>query len=168
MDSKKITVKVMHSFFIDALKDVIDHHSDINKKPLDVDLSKPYPLHLRIYMYNCTNPTGGRPRDEYKLQLIVPNQKRGERGNFDTSDGRIVLLVAYAQIYLEPNEGVFVFFDALKHTDFSYSANLQVKASIINRALLEPISLGNKQTGEVIIAAQAAHIMAAIDKRLTV
>lgn len=168
MNNKLITGRVLHSFLIDALNDAMEYHGDILKKPLEIDLLKPYPLRLRVYMYNCTNPSGGRPRDEYKLQLIVPNQQRGERGNFDTSDGRIVLLIAYAQIYSEPNEGVFIFFDALVHTDFSYSANLQVKASVINQALSEPISLGYKQTGEVIIAAQAAHVLEAIDKRLTV
>lgn len=162
----RIATNTLHQYFIGALGDAVKWHSAVEKKPLELDIVKPYPLRLRVYMFNCTNPTGGRPGDEYKLQLIVPNQKRGSRGNFDNSDGRLVLLVAYAYVYGNPAEGVFVLYDALYHTDFSYSANLQVKAAIINNAFVESLSLGKKNTGETIIAARPEHLIEAIDKRI--
>jgi hypothetical protein len=165
--NKHISTKTMHKLFVEALGSAVTWHSSFDKKPLEVDIVRPYPLRLRVYMYNCTNPKGGRPKDEYKSQLIVPNQKRGSRGNFDNSSGRIVLLMAYTQVYNEPEEGVFILYDALMHTDFSYSANLQIKACIINQALSEPLGLGSKATGEIIIAAQRNNLANAIDRRQT-
>ena len=162
----RIATNTLHQYFIDALGDAVRWYSTLEKKPLELDIVKPYPLRLRVYMFNCTNPSGGRPVDEYKSQLIVPNQKRSTRGNFDNSDGRLVLLVAYACVYGSPSEGVFVLYDALYHTDFSYSANLQVKAAIINNAFVEPLSLGKKNTGETIIAARPEHLVEAIDRRI--
>ena len=164
--NERIATHTLHQYFIDALGDAVTWHGTLAKKPLELDIVKPYPLRLRVYIFNCTNPAGGRPVDEYKSQLIVPNQKRGTRGNFDNSDGRLVILAAYARIYDNPAEGVFILYDALYHTDFSYSANLQVKASIINHAFVDPISYGKKNTGETIIAARPEHLLKAIDRRI--
>lgn len=162
----RVSTCEMHSYFISALGDTIAWHSALDKKPLEVDVINPYSLRFRVYMYNCTSPLGKRPKDEYKLQLIVPMQKHGVKGEFDYSDERIVLLIAYAVLYNIAEEGVFVLFDALRHQNFAYSANLQVKADIINQALVEPISIGRKNSGEVIVAAQREHLCEAIDKRL--
>ncbi len=167
-DGTRLSTQEMHFFFLMALGNAVIWHGQLERKPLELDVARPYPLRLRVYMYNCTNPPGGRPRDEYKSQLIVPNQQRGARGNFDNSDGRLVLLVAYAVLYGAPEEGVFILYDALQHADFSYSANLQVKADIINRALVEPVAIGRKTNKEIIIAAQREYLCEAIDKRITV
>jgi hypothetical protein len=81
---------------------------------------------LRVYLFNATRPPGGRPTGEHKVQLIMPGQKRGQRGRFDASDGRIVLLAGYAA-----EEDVFVLWDAGLYPDFAWSRNVQVKAQTL-------------------------------------
>src|SRR5438309_2343229 len=91
----RLSVADLHQTFLDALKDLVSSHADIEEKPLEVDLKSPLPPKLRVYMYNATYPPGGRTMGEHKIQLIVPGQERGARGNFDISGGRVPLLVGY-------------------------------------------------------------------------
>src|SRR5215831_16749425 len=119
----------LHEVFLGGLDGRALAHTDVNEKPLEVDLAPPLPSHVRVYLYNATHPPGGRTMGEHKVQLIVPGQDRGQRGNFDHSGGRIVLLVGY-----EPELEVFVFWDAGVHRDFAYSKNVQVKAETVYEA----------------------------------
>lgn len=164
---ENLSAQALHELLISSLEDAVIWCGPMISKPLEIDIVMPYLLRLRVYMYNCTNPTGGRPKNEYKVQLIVPGQKRHERGRFNWSDGRIVLVIAYARIYDNPGDGVFVLYDALHHTDFAYCANLQISASIITIALIESVGFGTKKTGEIIIAAQKENLLSAIDARLS-
>lgn len=90
---------------------------------LVVELRSPLPRRVRVYIYNATNPPGGRTTPEHKIQLILANQARAQRGNFDRADVDFVLLCGYV-----PEEDVFVFWDAALHVDFAYSKNLQVRS----------------------------------------
>ena len=81
---------------------------------------------LKVYIFNCTAPPGGRSIDEYKVQLILDGQKRGERGRFDTSDGKTILIVGYATPFVDLSGGIWVLFEFDKHIEFAYSANIQV------------------------------------------
>jgi hypothetical protein len=92
-----------------------------------VDL-QPRNLRLRVYLWNCTNPPGGRALDEYKIQVILPGQQRGERGQLDYSDGRLPIIGALVR---DGDDVSFAFWDADKHSDFAYSGNMQVKADVI-------------------------------------
>src|SRR5215831_10895638 len=93
--NERLSVEELHGVFLRALNGFVVSHSDSSVKPLEVDLKSPLPPRLRVYIYNATYPPGGRTMGEHKVQLIVPGQERGARGNFDGSNGRIPLLVGY-------------------------------------------------------------------------
>jgi hypothetical protein len=122
-------------------------------------------------MYNATRPPGGRPLGEHKVQLIVPGQKRGQRGSFDNSGGRIVLLIGYAA-----EEDVFVLWDAGVYTDFAWSRNVQVKAETIIQASAGKLATQERQLRppkgqpivEVVIAAKPRRLGEAIVRRMEI
>ena len=90
---------------------------------LVVELQPPLPRRVRVYVYNATNPSGGRTTLEHKIQLILTGQRAGDRANFDRSGVDLVLLCGYVG-----EQDVFVFWDANLHRDFAYSKNLQVRS----------------------------------------
>jgi hypothetical protein len=97
----------LHQHILDALGDSVFHHTNLTLKPLELDLRYPLPSKVRLYVYNATVPPGGRATGEHKIQLIVPGQARGQRGNLDHSGGRIPLLIGY-----QNEMDVFVLWDA--------------------------------------------------------
>jgi hypothetical protein len=130
MGISKLGQKELHEVFIAALGNSVISHGDLAEKPLEVDLAAPLPSRIRLYLYNATKPPGGRTLGEHKIQLIVPGQGRKQRGNFNHSDGRMVLLVGYS-----PESEVFILWDAGVYTDFAYSSNLQVRPETVYAAL---------------------------------
>ena len=165
----RLRLRELHSAFVTALGARVGRHSDLEVKPLDLDLLSPLPTHARAYTYNATRPPGGRPAGEYKVQLIVPDQSPGERGNFDASDDRDVFLVGYAA-----EEGVFVLWDAGIYRDFSYSRNVQVKSSTILAAFAGEIGLQERvlrprrgvTVRETVVTANSDRLGEAIELRL--
>ena len=131
---------------------------------LVVELLPPLPHRVRVYVYNATNPPGGRPTAEHKIQLMVAGQRKGERANFDWSDVDLVLLCGYAS-----ECDVFVFWDASLHRDFAHSTNLQVKtANVESAAATGSIQRQNRrlQTGpEVVICVPRRLVPTAIEER---
>ena len=83
----------LNGLIIEDLGDRVVWNSGINSKTLLLDLEMPK-RKLRIYVFNCTCPPGGRALDEYKIQMIIEGQSRGERGHINTDDGRIPLIWA--------------------------------------------------------------------------
>lgn len=164
--SHKLGRATLNRLFVESLGDAVIKTEDLDAKPLIIDLQKPYLLKLRVYLYNCTNPPGGRALNEYKIQVIVPDQKRGARASFDYSDGRMPLLAAYVCLSDEIENGVFVLWDTTKHNDFSYSANFQVKAETIIEALCIPISASTRGNNETVLAARRQHLLSAIEMRM--
>ena len=67
---KRLSKKVLNTIFLEGLGEHVVWHSDIFSSPLLVDL-QPRNLRLRVYLWNCTNPPGGRALDEYKIQHII-------------------------------------------------------------------------------------------------
>ena len=122
----------LHEAFLRPFGGRVVRASDSSKKPLSVDLAPPLPRCLRVYMYNLV---GGRPTvrgAEYKAVLRVPGQRVGEYGAFDHGDGRLALVVGYAE-----NLDVFVLWDASLHPRFKNGGNIQVKAAtVLNAAAL--------------------------------
>jgi hypothetical protein len=127
--TERVTQSELHRRFVVALGDKVERHTNLERKPLELDLAPPLPSRVRVYLFNATRPPGGRPTGEHKVQLIMPGQKRGERGQFDQSDNRIVLLAGYAA-----EEDVFVLWDAGLYPDFAWSRNVQVKAETLFEA----------------------------------
>ena len=164
--SPRLSTRELNHLFLTGLGDKARIVGEITDKPLLVDAKLPYSVKLRVYLYNCTNPPGGRAADEYKSQIIVPGQSRGDRGNFDYSGGRLVILGAYARLTAEKDSGVFVFWDPMFHVNFAYSANIQVKSEILIRAFAEKVSYGKKTNGESIIACRYQHLQEGIDARI--
>lgn len=151
---------------MNSLGSSVTSKGELNTKPLLLELKVPYLIKLRVYLYNCTSPAGGRPSHEYKCQIIVPGQTRGHRGNFDFSDGYFVLLCAYGQLSDHSEEGVFVFWDATHHMNFAYSANIQVRVETMIAALFETVGIGTRKNNEVVITAKPANLLHAIIKRI--
>lgn len=132
--TKKLSPANMHKRVVEALgPEKVRDHGPFNEKPFELDLQSPLPQRVRLYLFNATRPPGGRPLGEHKVQLILPGQSRGVRGNFDHSDGRIVLLAGYSA-----EEDVFVFWDACAFSLFIRRIPRRFKAVRIRRITLLP------------------------------
>lgn len=168
--TKKLSQEELHAAFVNALgSNVVRIVNDLNDKPLELDLRSPLPQRVRVYMYNATRPPGGRPLGEHKVQLIVPGQGRGDRGNFDNRDGRIVLLVGYAV-----EDYVFTLWDAGLYVDFAWSRNVQVKVETIVRASAGRLATQDRQlrprngpaVTETLVAASSERLADAVLERI--
>lgn len=146
--------------FVEALGDAVVSHSEYDERPLKIDIKDPIRTKLIVYLFPATHPPGGRKPDEYKFNLAVPNQVRGQKGNFDDSEG-IVILASY-----EEELDVYVLYDAEKHKDFAYNANVQCKSSLIYGAIERDVSTAVKANGELLIAAKSKNLLKALAKRL--
>lgn len=168
--TERVAQEELHQRFVQALgASRVRSHGPFLSKPFEADLVAPLPQRIRVYMYNATRPPGGRPLGEHKVQLIVPGQGRGDRGSFDSSGGRIVLLVGYAA-----EEDVFVLWDAGLYTDFAWSRNVQVKGHTIIDATAGKIATQERQLRpasgrtvvETVLAVKARNLAEAIQKRM--
>jgi excisionase family DNA binding protein len=165
----RVSQAEMHERLIAALGRRVVRHGRSSDKPLEIDLGGPMPVRIRVYMFNATRPPGGRPLGEHKVQLIVPGQRRGERGNFDHGDERVVLLIGYAA-----EEDVYILWDAGLYSDFAWSRNVQVKAETIIEATAGKLATQFRQLRpgegpaiiETLIAAPAERLADAIDTRI--
>jgi len=160
---KSLTTFELHSRFVCSLGDMCDRYSALGDKPLHVIMGKMNPYNLRVYLFHCGNPPGGRSVDEYKIVLNI-GQPRGHRGHLDETDGYYPMIVGYVSDY-----DVFVIWDAMKHQDFTFNKNLQVRADTILCALGQPLSLQNRQTQkgkETVIACRSKFLGKAITERM--
>ena len=159
-----ITVR-LHRAFLDALDGKVVGHSDLKRKPLDLDLALPLPQHLRLYLYSLV--VGGKSRPgEFKAVLRVPGQDVGEYGTFDYSDSRLAVLSAYRD-----DLDVFVLWDASLHERFKNGGNMQVKDTVVSEAAatgwaeqLRPLRSG---TTEIVLACRSRSLPRAIAHRVT-
>jgi hypothetical protein len=119
----------LNQAFVAALGDHVVHVDDFRAAALTLELAPPLPKELRVYLFNATNPPGGRQTPEHKIQLIAPGQHPGEPGNFDFSDGRSVVVAGKVE-----DQEIFVLWDASLYRDFGYSANVQVRTATIEQA----------------------------------
>jgi hypothetical protein len=162
--NERLSVESLHRTFLKALNNAVVSHSDVVAKPLEVDLKSPLPPKIRVYMYNATYPPGGRTMGEHKIQLIVPGQERGARGNFDSTGGRIPLLVGY-----RPDLRIFMLWDAELYVDFAYSRNVQVKPETVYEAFAQGVGRQKRklwnQPPETVFTADARHLAQAILER---
>ena len=165
---KKLKKQELNKCFLDGLKDyVVWSSEDEDAAPLlvDIETSSGFSLRIRAYLFNLTNPPGGRKADEYKAQLILPGQKKGEKVSFDLSDGRYPILAAYTQ---EEEVGVFVLWDALKHNSIAFSSNVQVKSEAILKATYQKIVCSQRANKETIVSARPEYLIDAIRCRIDI
>ena len=150
-----------------ALGGSVAWSSGDESKPFELDLTAPTPRRLRFYIYNATYPPGGRTLGERKIQIIVPGQHRGERGNLDHSDGRTVLLMGY-----EADADVFILWDAGTYRHFPYSMNVQVNAETVFAAYAGKIQTQRRtrrtpcSVTETVICCPSDRLPEALDLRL--
>jgi excisionase family DNA binding protein len=168
--TERVTQEELHRRLVGALgPSCVKSQAPWGDKPFEMDLISPLPQKVRVYMYNATRPPGGRPLGEHKVQLIVPGQRRGQRGSFDNGDGRIVLLVGYAA-----EEDVFVLWDAGLYTNFAWSRNVQVKAETIIHASAGKLATQERQLRppsgrpivETVLAVKPRRLAEAIVRRM--
>lgn len=162
--NERLSVEELHRTFLEALNGAVVSHSAVDVKPLDIDLKSPFPPKLRVYLYNATYPPGGRTMGEHKIQLIVPGQARGERGNFDSSGGHIPILAGY-----RPDIRIFMLWDAELYVDFAYSRNVQVMPETVYEAFAQGIGRQKRhlwtRNDEVVLTADARHLGRALLER---
>lgn len=167
--TERVTQDELHRRLVQALGAEVRSHSPWNTKPFEMDLAPPLPQRVRVYMYNATRPPGGRPLGEHKVQLIIPGQRRDQRGAFDNGDGRIVLLMGYAA-----EEDVFILWDAGLYPDFAWSRNVQVKAETIIQASAGKLATQERQlrppngrpTVETVLSVKPRRLAEAIVRRM--
>ncbi len=167
--SQKLSSAVLNQMFLDSLGQNVESHNGIEDKPLIVKLKPPYNNIFKVYLYNCTNPPGARQAGEYKSQIILPGQQRGERGRFEIEPGMKTLLVGFATITGELSDGVYVLWELKKHMEFAYSANVQVGLSTLLHAYSEPMfSMNKRGNGEWIVVSRPYKLIDAIQKRMEI
>jgi hypothetical protein len=127
--TRRLDQDELHGRFLEALGPSVVGHSGVETKPMEVDLRPPLPPRIRVYLFNATRPPGGRPAGEFKIQLMASGQGRGERGSFDTSGGRLVIVAGYAV-----DEDVFILWDGGLYKDFAWSRNVQVRSETVLEA----------------------------------
>ena len=164
---RNLTPQELNEVFISYLGPAVQCVINPKGKPLELDVQlTSHFAKLRVYLFNCTNPPGGRAPDEFKTQLTVPGQKRGERGQLFYGGDRIVLLGAYARLGTTTEDHVFVFWDATCHNEFAYSSNIQVKTDILISALVKGVTIGRRTSGETIVACTPTHLKEGVETRL--
>lgn len=147
----------LHQRFLDALGSLVVRTDSVDDKPLTLEASPPLPSRLRVYLFNSTNPPGGRSGGEHKIQLIVG--PRGDRGNFDFSEERAVVVAGYESDY-----DAFILWDASRYHSFAYSRNVQVRTDTIEEAVTrnavatQTRSLGSGDL-ELVIAVPSARLI---------
>jgi hypothetical protein len=129
-----LEVPDLHRAFLAPLGDAVLWTSDLRKKPLDVDLALPLPPRLRVYAYNLVNADGRKRRNEHKIVVRVPGLRTGERGSFDFTGDRLVILCGYSA-----ELDVFVLWDASLHPTFVKAMNIQVRSETVFNALMGDI-----------------------------
>src|SRR5262249_8233388 len=80
---------------------------ELEHKPLELELAPPLPKRTRLYVYTATDPPGERSVGDFKIQVIVPGQERGQRGRFEFAAADAVLLVGFVELF-----DVFMLWDA--------------------------------------------------------
>ena len=159
----RLSTTELHDRFVAAVgpSALVDASTDVSGE-LIVELRPPLPSRVRIYIYNATDPPGGRSNPEHKIQLT--GQRRGERGELDWSGVDFVLLCGYAA-----EHDVFVFWDAALHIDFAFSKNLQVRTASLEAAAASGVRVRQNRrlrTGmEVVICTPSQMVIEAIDER---
>lgn len=164
--SNRLKQSDLQKMFREDMGECVKEYSDTGSKPLYLNCGLPISCKLKVYIFNCTNPPGGRKHDEFKSQLIIENQKKPERGHLTEAPGEFVLLVGYADPFGNRNDGVYVIWETEKHREFSFSANLQVKLDPMLKTTEMKTVLYTRSNGEVVVLAKRRNLVEAVRKRL--
>lgn len=163
----RLKQRELNNLFIEHIGAHVDVIGDRNKKPLYLNLGAPYFRTVIAYIYNCTNPLGGRNPGEYKIQMT--DGPRGKKICYDDPKGRTVLMVGYAEIVLgDMVEHEWVLFETAKHRIVAYSANIQIYLHQLLRALNQEIAVCVKGNKETVVIARSQYLPQALEKRFDI
>ena len=168
MASVRLSQSELHKLFLQDVGVYAEDIENYGRKPLNFRLKYPFNRDLKVYIFNCTAPPGGRSIDEFKVQLILDGQKRGDRGQFDTSDGRTTLIVGYATPFVDLGGGLWVLFELDKHMEFAYSANIQVYLRQLLPALEKNVYVCQKHNQEILVISQRQYLLEALKERFAI
>lgn len=167
--SYKHNIETLNKLFLNSLGENVEYHSSTNVKPLIIKLKPPYNNCIKVYIYNCTNPIGARQTGEFKSQLILPNQRRGQRGKFELELNIKTLLIGFASVTGDIDDGVFVLWELKKHMEFAYSANVQISLKALLQTEMEPMfTMKKRGNNETVILSKPKKLLEAIQKRIEV
>jgi hypothetical protein len=166
--AKPLKKEHLNQIFIDSLGPDMLWHGGAAQFPLECDVGPEPASRFRVYLYTVTRQHGGRPQDEYKIQVILPGHKPRTDMQMDASDGRFPLLGGFSQDF-----GAFVFWDASLYSGFSYSRNIQVREKTLAESLSNSLSSqhrllrqGEARESECILACQPGHLAECLKRRL--
>jgi hypothetical protein len=155
----------LHQAILKALDRRVERHSDLNLKPMLIDLTASEPLRLRLYVYSLVGGAGERARREYKVVLRVPAQNIGEYGGFEHSPDRFTTVIGY-----DVDLDVFVLWDASLHPRFKNGGNLQVRDGTVRVAAAAGASQAIRRLSggaqEVVFACQTPRFMDGLRARI--
>ncbi len=135
--SEKQSLPVLHERFVNGLgAAVITDLKSIpaTVKPLDLRCRPPLPPNLRVYVFNCTDHPSERRPGDYRIQLRLAGQRRGQRATLALDPAVLVLLAGYIAEF-----DVFVLWDANAHSEFPYSKGVQVGAPAVHYAAVHGV-----------------------------
>lgn len=125
----KLNTRELNQSFVTALGNLVRAPGDLDGQPLELALYGVPPF-LRVYLWNASNPPGGRTRAEHKIQLTLPGQPKGDTGYLDFSGSADVTIVGKVE-----DEDAFVLWDAYLHPRFQHSSNVQVPSDSVYEAI---------------------------------
>lgn len=164
--SSKLKQSELQAMFVHDLGACVKACVDNGTKPLYLTCGAPVNCKLKVYIFNCTNPPGGRKHDEFKSQLIIENQRKGDRGRLTEGPGEFVLVVGFATPFDGRDDGVYIIWETEKHREFSFSANLQIKLDPMLETTEKAVVLFTKTNGERVVLAKRKNLASAIKARL--
>jgi hypothetical protein len=166
--SIRLPQRELHRLFIEDIDDYAKGIENDNRKPMKMYLQFPFNREVKLYIWNCTAPPGGRSEDEYKVQLIIDGQKRGERAHFDESDGSTVLIIGYATPFDDPEDGLWVLFELDKHREFAYSANIQIYLRQLLKGFENDVYVHKKHNKETVVICRRKFLVQGLQKRFDI
>tara|TARA_B100001971_G_C18173623_1_gene528645 strand:+ start:404 stop:913 length:510 start_codon:yes stop_codon:yes gene_type:complete len=130
----------LHKLIAKDLQLDLPENFNFNEVPLPLTVKDLFPKKFLFYAYEITDPPGGRSPDENKIQIILPEQQRGERGNFDHRKDYFTILLGYRN-----DIRVYCLWDAYLYEDIPFSRNIQVKEATLTEALSNNITFQERK-----------------------
>jgi len=160
-----MTIVEVRQQFLRDLGERLVSCSSLRSPPMQVVVRNPSEVVWNVYLYRVTNPPGGRPSDEYKVQTRLPEHNTQRTGEFSRSGDGIPLLAGLQLDYM-----VYVLWDATLHQRITRNRNFQVKQGTILAALTSGMSFQYSplRSGivETVIACTPPMLLRALDSRL--
>lgn len=139
--------------------------NDYNDKPILIGIPSIQKTKFRVYIFNCTECTGRRNNGEYRIQLKIKGMDRNKRGSLEADLDSKNLLIGYADTI----GGIWVIFDAEKHREFAYSANVQVYFRYMLQAMeCNVFKYIKNRTNETVLISDRHHLLEAIQDRVDI